>query len=177
MLIQKFACISGNIATQPMITAKCADYVTLSFKNRWRALMSVDDVIAETIALVESEGLLENTYFLYSSDQYLLQRIYTSQNGSKNSGKSMRFVTYCRTVYISRTSGFQLGEFNILIDKRQMYLLRGMYIHNKQKAQSLAPDFGSKLCMHIPGRYDHDTRIHLIMRGPGIKAGTTRPAP
>jgi N-acetylglucosamine-6-sulfatase len=55
----------GNIKTQPMITPKCADYVTLSFKNRWRALMSVDDVIAETVALVESEGLMDNTYFMY----------------------------------------------------------------------------------------------------------------
>lgn len=90
----------GNIKTQPMITPKCADYVTLSFKNRWRALMSVDDVIAvclpglsccllhsgshfqiirwvvygklmgqlyceqETVALVESEGLMDNTYFM-----------------------------------------------------------------------------------------------------------------
>ena len=51
-----------------MIDEKCANYVTTSFKNRWRSLMSVDDVIAETVQLVEDEGLADNTYFLYSSD-------------------------------------------------------------------------------------------------------------
>lgn len=75
----------GNIATQDMITETCAEYVTTSFKNRWRSLMSVDDVIEATVKLVEAEGLADNTYFLYSSDH-----------------------------------GFQLGEFNILIDKRQV---------------------------------------------------------
>ena len=67
-----------------MITPKCADYVTTSFKNRWRSLMSVDDVIESLVEFVESKGIADNTYFLYSSDH-----------------------------------GFQLGEFNILIDKRQ----------------------------------------------------------
>lgn len=41
----------------------------------------------------------------------------------------------------SSDHGFQLGEFNILIDKRQ--------------------------------HYDYDTRIHLLVRGPGIKKGST----
>lgn len=96
----------GNIKTQPMITEKCAEYVTTSYKNRWRSLMSVDDVIDSVVKLVEAEGLMDNTYFMFSSDH-----------------------------------GFQLGELNILIDKRQMY--------------------------------DYDIRIHLLIRGPGIKAGTT----
>jgi len=96
----------GNIATQPMITEQCADYVTKSFKDRWRTLMSVDDVIDEVVQLVEDMGVADNTYFMYSSDH-----------------------------------GFQLGELNILLDKRQ--------------------------------HYDYDTRIHLLMRGPGIKKGST----
>lgn len=96
----------GNIATQPMISESCAGFVTESFQNRWRTLMSVDDVISDVVGFIEAEGLAGNTYFLYSSDH-----------------------------------GFQLGEFNILIDKRQMY--------------------------------DHDVRIHLLARGPGIEAGST----
>ena len=36
-----------------MITEKCAEYVTTSFKNRWRTLMSVDDVIEEVVTFVE----------------------------------------------------------------------------------------------------------------------------
>ena len=74
----------GNVATNKMITPKCADYVTTSFKNRWRSLMSVDDIIESLVEFVENKGIADNTYFLYSSDH-----------------------------------GFQLGEFNILIDKRQ----------------------------------------------------------
>merc|ERR1712190_481070 len=52
----------GNIATQPMISENCADYVTTSFKNRWRTLMSVDDVIDEVIQLTEDLGVADNTY-------------------------------------------------------------------------------------------------------------------
>ncbi len=50
-----------------MITDKCADYVTTSFKNRWRALMSVDDIIEEVVSFIEeNEGLAKNTYLIYS---------------------------------------------------------------------------------------------------------------
>lgn len=68
--------------------------------------MAVDDVIGDVVGLVDQLGLMNQTYFMFSSDH-----------------------------------GFQLGEFNILIDKRQMY--------------------------------DQDTRIHLLVRGPGIKPGST----
>ena len=60
--------------------------VTGIFKNSWRALMSVDDVIAGVIGVCEELGVADNTYFFYSSDH-----------------------------------GFQLGEFNIPMDKRQPY--------------------------------------------------------
>jgi len=89
-----------------MITETCAEYVTKSFKDRWRTLMSVDDVIDDVVQLVEDLGLVDNTYFMYSSDH-----------------------------------GFQLGELNVLLDKRQ--------------------------------HYDYDTRIHLLVRGPGIAKGST----
>jgi len=96
----------GNIATEDLITPQAAKVITGVFKNRWRTLMSVDDVIADVIGAVEDLGLADNTYFFYSSDH-----------------------------------GFQLGEFNIPMDKRQPY--------------------------------EWDTRIHLLARGPGIKAGST----
>jgi N-acetylglucosamine-6-sulfatase len=48
--------------------------------------MSVDDVIAGVIETVEDLGLMDNTYFFYSSDH-----------------------------------GFQLGQFNIPMDKRHVY--------------------------------------------------------
>jgi len=76
----------GNIATEPMITAEAAKIITGVFKNRWRTLMSVDDVIGDVIATVEELGLGDSTYFFYSSDH-----------------------------------GFQLGQFNIPMDKRHVY--------------------------------------------------------
>lgn len=76
----------GNIATEPMITEETSKVITGVFKNRWRTLMSVDDVIGDVIAAVEELGLSDSTYFFYSSDH-----------------------------------GFQLGQFNIPMDKRQVY--------------------------------------------------------
>ena len=76
----------GNIATEPLITAEASTVITGIFKNRWRTLMSVDDVIAAVIAEVDAAGQLDNTYFFYSSDH-----------------------------------GFQLGQFNIPMDKRHVY--------------------------------------------------------
>lgn len=95
----------GNIATEPLITSEAATVITGVFKNRWRTLMSVDDVIHAVVAETQRLGVLEDTYFFYSSDH-----------------------------------GFQLGEFNIPMDKRNVY--------------------------------DWNTRIHLLARGPGIKAGS-----
>mmetsp|Transcript_26042 Transcript_26042/g.67086 ORF Transcript_26042/g.67086 Transcript_26042/m.67086 type:complete len:502 (-) Transcript_26042:330-1835(-) len=76
----------GNIPSQPMLTEKAAGVITGVFKNRWRTLMSVDDVISEVIRTVDELGLTDNTYFMYSSDH-----------------------------------GFQLGQFNIIMDKRHAY--------------------------------------------------------
>merc|ERR1712147_460925 len=80
--------------------------ITGIWRNRWRTLMSVDDVIADVIAVIEELGLSDSTYFFYSSDH-----------------------------------GFQLGQFNIPMDKRHVY--------------------------------EWDTKIHLLERGPGIKAGSS----
>ena len=90
----------GNIATEDMMTAQEAEVVTGIFKNRecsigrlgcdcaatlteptdgrpllrtgWRALMSVDDVIAGVIGACEELGVADNTYFFYSVRVHLL---------------------------------------------------------------------------------------------------------
>ena len=76
----------GNIATEPMISEQASRVITGVFRNRWRTLMSVDDVIAQVFRAVEELGLLNSTYFFFSSDH-----------------------------------GFQLGQFNIPMDKRHVY--------------------------------------------------------
>lgn len=74
------------IREEPMISPAAATVITDIFKNRWRTLMSVDDLIADVIAALDGLDVLNNTYIFYSSDH-----------------------------------GFQLGEFNILMDKRHVY--------------------------------------------------------
>merc|ERR1719460_2012525 len=69
-----------------MITTDASRIITGVFKNRWRTLMAVDDVIAHVVRTVDELGLIDNTYFFYSSDH-----------------------------------GFQLGQFNIPMDKRHVY--------------------------------------------------------
>lgn len=76
----------GNIATEPMLTEDTATTIHGIFKNRWRCLMSVDDLIADVIKTVDELGMSDHTYFMYSSDH-----------------------------------GFQLGQFNIPMDKRHVY--------------------------------------------------------
>ena len=39
------------------------------FRNRWRALMSVDDGIAGIVSAVEELGLSNSTYFFVTSDR------------------------------------------------------------------------------------------------------------
>eukprot|EP01051_Picozoa_sp_SAG22_P005307 SAG22_NODE_311_length_12629_cov_20.911891_2_plen_389_part_00 len=58
----------GNIATEDMMTVQEAAVVTGIFKNRWRVLMSVDDVIAAVIKTCEELGVVDSTYFFYSSE-------------------------------------------------------------------------------------------------------------
>jgi N-acetylglucosamine-6-sulfatase len=55
----------GNIATEPLITDAEAAVITGVFKDRWRTLMSVDDVIGDVIDLCEELKVADNTYFLY----------------------------------------------------------------------------------------------------------------
>ena len=93
------------ISSVPMITTAAATDITRIFMDRWRTLMSVDDLIHDTISLCTELGVMSNTYFFYSSDH-----------------------------------GFQLGQFNLPMDKRHMY--------------------------------EFDIRIHLLVRGPGIKANS-----
>ena len=90
---------ASNIPSQKLMTDQAATIVTGVFQNRWRTLLSVDDLIAAVVKEID----FSNTYVIFTSDH-----------------------------------GFQLGELNILMDKRHAY--------------------------------DWDTRIHLVVKGPGISS-------
>jgi N-acetylglucosamine-6-sulfatase len=93
---------AGVVETMPMLTKDAAAVITDVFKNRWRTLMSVDDVIASVVATCKTLGVHEQTYYLYSSDH-----------------------------------GFQLGEFNIPMDKRvrSRFLLLAAQFRNPAAAR------------------------------------------
>lgn len=93
------------IPSVPLLTENSARMVTGVFKNRWRTLMSVDDLISDVFDTIDELGLRENTYFFFTSDH-----------------------------------GFQMGNFNMVMDKRLVY--------------------------------EWDTKIHLLVAGPGIKPGS-----
>jgi N-acetylglucosamine-6-sulfatase len=57
-----------TVAGQRALDGAAERCIDSAFKDRWRTLMSVDDVIDRVVATVEGLGLLNNTYFLYSSD-------------------------------------------------------------------------------------------------------------
>jgi N-acetylglucosamine-6-sulfatase len=69
-----------------MITPEASRVITGVFKNRWRTLMSVDDLISDVVAKIDDLGLTDSTYFFFTSDH-----------------------------------GFQLGQFNLILEKQQVY--------------------------------------------------------
>ena len=75
----------GCIATAPMLTETAASVITGAFKNRWRTLLSLDDLVFSSYTACEQAGALDWTYFISTSDQYSL----TDTNSSLESPPSL----------------------------------------------------------------------------------------
>ena len=134
----------GTVATAPQLTADAAAVVTGVFKNRWRQLLSVDDLIRDVVALCEELGVEEHTYFLYTSDH-----------------------------------GFQLGEFNMLMDKRHVYdwdtrihllargpgIAAGSTFAQPATQVDLAPTFLDMAGLGKPARMDGHSLLPLLTGG------------
>ncbi|KAK7486445.1 hypothetical protein BaRGS_00022369 [Batillaria attramentaria] len=43
-------------------------YIDDTFRNRWRTLLSVDDMVENVVNVLEKKGMLQNTYIFFSSD-------------------------------------------------------------------------------------------------------------
>ena len=58
----------GFVASEPPITDEEAASFDEDFRNRWRTLQSVDDLVEGIMAELEAQGLLNRTFIFYSSD-------------------------------------------------------------------------------------------------------------
>ena len=64
----------GNIATNPELSRAAASVITGIFKNRWRTLMAVDDLIGEVVRCLDELGVLEETFIFFSSGGEIVAR-------------------------------------------------------------------------------------------------------
>lgn len=78
----------AHVAAMDMISEGTATCIDDTFKNRWRTLMSVDDVIANTIALTKELGVYDNTYFM-CVDQKQISLCYTHGCRIRTSKKNL----------------------------------------------------------------------------------------
>ena len=56
------------IRQQDHLTEEVAAMSDELFRNRWRTLLSVDDIMIDVVNMVEKYGQLNNTYFIWTSD-------------------------------------------------------------------------------------------------------------
>jgi len=59
---------SLHVQQNPPITAEMEQWIDLHFRNRWRSLVGVDDMVGLVHAELLSLGILDNTYIFYTSD-------------------------------------------------------------------------------------------------------------
>lgn len=58
----------SQIATQPIITADQAATIDGEFVDRFRCLLSVDEIVRDVVDLLEAQGQLDSTYIFFTSD-------------------------------------------------------------------------------------------------------------
>ncbi|XP_062518789.1 N-acetylglucosamine-6-sulfatase-like [Corticium candelabrum] len=56
------------IRQQPSWTDETRQFSDDLFMRRWRSIISIDDIVGEAVNVVQEAGLLNNTYFFYTSD-------------------------------------------------------------------------------------------------------------
>ena len=74
----------GCIRTAPLLTEAAASVITGSFKNRWRTLLSLDDLVAAAYEVCQGAGVVDRTYFISTSDHGFQSRDEGSKTGYYN---------------------------------------------------------------------------------------------
>eukprot|EP01079_Euglenida_sp_SAG-EU17-18_P007187 gene7187-1285_t len=57
-----------HVAQNPPFDGEAEHWIDVHFRNRWRAISGVDDMVAGVLGHLEAKGVLTNTYVLFSSD-------------------------------------------------------------------------------------------------------------
>ena len=60
--------LHGVLATNPQLSGRAAEVVNGIHRNRWRTLLSVDELVSAVLATIAATGALDDTYVLYTSD-------------------------------------------------------------------------------------------------------------
>ena len=93
-----------HVRQNPPLSARVRCWENQHFRDRWRSLLSVDDLVGDVYSLLSAKGALERTYILYSSDHGYKQgqwRIGTS--------KQHPYETDIRVPFIIRGPGIASG--------------------------------------------------------------------
>merc|ERR1712232_1109718 len=56
------------LASAPELDKTAIEFEDRIMRDRWGALMSIDDLVADIVKTLDEEGVLDNTYVLFSSD-------------------------------------------------------------------------------------------------------------
>ncbi|KAK6220639.1 hypothetical protein LQW54_002084 [Pestalotiopsis sp. IQ-011] len=59
---------SSWIRNLPLMNSSVQDYADLEYRMRIRGLQGVDEIMEDVIALLEQKGVMNNTYFIYTTD-------------------------------------------------------------------------------------------------------------
>lgn len=59
---------SSWIRSLPLMNSSVQDYADLEYRMRLRGLQGVDEIMEDVIALLEQKGVMNNTYFIYTTD-------------------------------------------------------------------------------------------------------------
>jgi len=59
---------AAHVRQNPPLSDQAKCWEDQHFRDRWRSLLSVDDIVRETYLKLEKEGVLDNTYIVLTSD-------------------------------------------------------------------------------------------------------------
>jgi N-acetylglucosamine-6-sulfatase len=107
------------VAQNPPITDEMATWIDAHFRDRWRSIVGVDDMVGLVIAELERLQILDNTFVFYSSDHGCAERV-TCRISEPCVGTRSPAAELTR-LYDARLDRYKLGEWRIGCSKQHPY--------------------------------------------------------